>query len=283
MTTATTTKASAEEMTAGGSDESTRRRAKVVAIVLAVIFHAGIIWLMINSFLRYPPPDVDIKELEERSEIVFGGEFVMLGNTPDQAAVSASDEPAPQLADNGTPSLEATDMTNEGAEPGEPAPVVTTTAESPMKVKETPKPEKSGPTQAEIEAAEKAKREKEQAEKIKNQMKFGTSGTGAGSAGSPDGNANSGAVAGQAGHDLAGRTVASWGKNSSTKSGEIRIAVKVNAQGHVVSATYAGGSGPASADPAIRQRCVAAAKASRFSVRNGSPEDQTGVITWRFK
>lgn len=263
-------------------DRQAQRRARLTAIILAVLFHAGIIWLMINSFLRYPPPDVDIRELEERSEIVFGGEFVMLGNTPDQAAVSSSSEPAPQLADAGDPALEATDMTDAGAEVGQPSPVVTSTVESPMKVKETPRPEKPGPTKAEIEAAEKAKRDRETAERIKNQMKFGTAGSGAGSAGSPDGNASSGAVAGEAGHDLAGRTVAAWGKTTSSKSGVIRIAVKVNSSGQVIAASYAGGSGPASADMAIRKNCIAAARASRFSVRNGSPDDQDGVITWRF-
>lgn len=258
---------------------------KIISLVLTAIIHGGILLLCLFFYLSWPPTDMDPMEMKEKEEILFGGEFVQLGNVANSAPVTrpTADEPMPSEMPKDADAYEAVDLTNEGTT-GDPMPVVAAQQESPMKVKEQPRPEKAGPTAEEIAAAEKAKREKEARERIKNQMNFGqAAGSATPSGGSPTGGDSGGSTQGAAGHDLAGRTVSSWGANSSTKSGEIRITVKVNASGHVISATYAGGSGPVSADAAMRQKCIAASKASRFSVREGNDADQTGTITWRFK
>ena len=258
---------------------------KIISLVLTVVIHAGALLLCLFIFLSWPPADVDPMELKEKEEILFGGEFVQLGNVANSAPVTrpTADEPMPSEMPKATDATEAVDLTNEGTV-GEPMPVVAAQQESPLKVKEQPRPEKAGPTAEEIAAAEKAIREKEARQRIKKQMNFGqAAGKAAPTSGSPVGGDSGGATSGAAGHDLAGRTVSSWGANSSTKSGEIHIKVKVNAAGRVISATYAGGSGPVSADASMRQRCIDASKASRFSVRDGNDADQTGTITWKFR
>ena len=100
-------------------------------------------------------------ELKEKEEILFGGEFVQLGNVANSAPVTrpTADEPMPSEMPKATDATEAVDLTNEGTV-GEPMPVVAAQQESPMKVKEQPRPEKAGPTAEEIAAAEKAKRGK---------------------------------------------------------------------------------------------------------------------------
>lgn len=258
---------------------------KIISLAVTAVIHAGVLILCLFLCLSWPPADMDPMELEDNDEILFGGEFVQLGNVANSAPVTrpTADEPMPSEMPQKTDATEAVDLTNEGTK-GDPMPVVAAQQESPMKVKEQPRPEKAGPTAEEIAAAEKAKREKEARQRIRKQMNFGqAAGNATPSGGSPTGGDSGGSTAGAAGHNLAGRTVSSWGANSSTKSGEIRITVKVNAAGHVISATYAGGSGPVSADAAMRQKCIAASKASRFSVRDGNDADQTGTITWRFR
>ena len=265
-------------------DTSRKRTAKIIAVLITLLFHGGLVILFLFSYLRWPPEDVDPRDLEPTKEILFGGEFVRLGNVSSLTDNTAmvSDEPMPAEVNQAETANEAIDMENAG-EVGEPAPLATSNLPSPMEAKEQPQPQKTGPTKEEIEAAEKAKREKEAAERIRKQMNFGSQGNTQASSGQPDGGNKGDNAAGIAGHNLVGRTIASWGANSSTKSGEIRIEVKVNARGEVISATYVGGNGPVSADAAMRRKCIEASKASRFSIREGSDADQTGIITWRFR
>ena len=117
-------------------------------------------------------------------------------------------------------------------------------------------------------------------------MKFGQSGTGnngAGSAGSPNGNATVGAVSGSPGFNLKGRTLADWHRPASAPLGTITIRVSVNRQGKVTSASYLSGTGAAAASQSARQSCIAAARQSQFSVDEDAPASQTGTITYNFK
>lgn len=257
------------------------RRDSVIAALLTLLIYAGIIVVCFFACLKFPPGGEPLPLPQPEDDgILLGGEYVMLGDDP-SLAVNSPEEAAPdETSTEAAP--EADDMVNAG-ESAEPAPAVTSKQESPMKVKEKPKPEKTGPTKEEIAAREKARREKEAADKIKKQMTFSGKGSGQGKAGSPNGNSTTGAASGSPGHNLAGRTIESFDKPSAQLSGEIRIRVKVNAKGQVVSATYEGGSGPAAANSTVRQRCVNASRRSRFSVRTDSDGDQSGVITWRFK
>ncbi len=255
-------------------------RDKVVAIAVAVAVHGLVLLTFCYTFLSWPPADAEDPRIpEDESEILFVNEYINLGDMlTDQVPADA-----PETESAGENISDAPDFVNSGKE-ATPPPVVTTQRESPKKNVKKPAPEKQGPTKAELEEQERARREQAARDKIKNQMNFGGKGKGDGVSGTADGTAVSGTLDGQAGHDLAGRTVLSWGKNSSRKSGRIQIAVTVNPRGEVTSASYAGGSGPAAGDSEIRSRTIAATRATRFSaLPEGETKNQKGTITWNFK
>ena len=183
-------------------------------MLLTVVFHAAVAVLLLTLYLRYTPADQQERTWPpvDSSEVLFGGEYVMIGDTPEQA--ESSDAPAPsEVAEATPPAPLAEAVENTGTPAPTPAPVISSERPSPAKVvKETPA-EPTGPTKAEIEAAERAKREEETRQKIASQMKFGSAGAGAsgqGKAGSPDGNSTTGVLSGTPGFNLKGRSLASW-------------------------------------------------------------------------
>lgn len=269
------------------SDDSRRsRRNHLVALLATLLFHVAIVVVLLTLYLRYPGAEESDRTWPpvDSSEVLFGGEYVMIGDRPEIARNSA--EPAPAEAEaQEAPAPEAESVVNSG-EPAQPAPVVSSERQSPAKVEKKPVPEKTGPTKAELEAAERAKREQEARQAIANKVKFGqksTGGSGAGKAGSPDGNASVGAVSGSPGFNLKGRSLADWHTPPAGPLGSITIRVTVNRQGKVTSASYASGTGAAAASQPTRQSCINAAKLSQFSVDNDAPASQTGTITYNFK
>ena len=255
-------------------------------MLLTVVFHAAVAVLLLTLYLRYTPADQQERTWPpvDSSEVLFGGEYVMIGDTPEQA--ESSDAPAPsEVAEATPPAPLAEAVENTGTPAPTPAPVISSERPSPAKVvKETPT-EPTGPTKAEIEAAERAKREEETRQKIASQMKFGSAGAGAsgqGKAGSPDGNSTTGVLSGTPGFNLKGRSLASWQTPPSAPLGTITVRVSVNRQGQVTDASYQSGTGAAAANTTARDNCVRAARASRFSVDSDAPAIQTGTITYRF-
>lgn len=266
-------------------------KTRIIAIAGTIAFHVLLLVISLCFVIEHSPqhdlnaqwPPVD------SSEILFGGEYVMLGDMQQPLEESDQQQPAPSADENDAPP--ADDLQNSGSK-GEPAQVVTTPNESPMKVEkkpvETPKP---GPTEEELAAAaEKARIEKEKQQKIQEQIRnqFASKGKssdegGKGKTGQTDGNSESGATSGSPGADLGGRTLAHWVKTSSTKAGTIVVAVSVSPQGKVISAKVKSGSGPAYADAATRTRCEQASLKCSFSVSKTETKEQRGTITWRFK
>ena len=256
------------------------RRNRLIAIIATVVFHIVVLVIMLCVYLRYTADEPRKWPPQDTSEILYGGELIVEGNMQEQAQSENTPAPSssPEQADQ-----QAADPVDQG-EVGKVPPLVTSTQDSPAKIKETPKPEKTGPTKEELAEQERIKREQEAAQRIRNQVKFGNSGRGRGTAGSPDGNSTVGATGGTPGHTLIGRTLESFGRPKSQHTGTIRIRVRVNRDGFVVGTpTYDGGDGPASANAAVRQSCIAAARESRFSVALNAQAEQVGVITWRFE
>lgn len=251
----------------------------VIILVLALVMLHCRVDISEQPDRKWPPVD--------SSEIVFGGEYVMLGDMP--LPVEESDNTP--LPDNSATeaAVDGTDLADTGEAVAEAPSLVASQRESQMQVTEKPKPEKTGPTKEELAERERIKRQKEEAEKqakIKDRMKSGFSNAakGSGQAGSPNGNSTTGALSGMAGHDLRGRTAESWGRPSSTLSGTVRIKVRVNRKGQVTGTPeYIGGTGPAAASMAVRKSCVNASCESHFSVDYEAPAEQTGVITWKFE
>lgn len=252
-----------------------------------LLFHAAVVVALLCIYLRYNPaaeadrtwPPVD------SAEVLFGGEYVMIGDTPE--AAESADEPAPAETEQApAPQPQAEALDNAGKPAPTPAPVITSKQPSPAKAPEAKTKDPTGPSKAELEAAEKARREQEQREAIASRVSFGNNGaggSGSGKAGSPDGNASQGAVSGKPGFNLGGRTIDSWEKPSAAPLGTIVISVTVDRQGHVTQAVYASGTGAAAASTKARNECIRAARASKFSVDLNAPASQKGTITYNFR
>lgn len=258
--------------------KSENRRNHSVALIATIVFHVLILVIMMVATLRYNASEPRKWPPVDSSEILFGGEYVMLGHnltTPGKSTPAPDQSPAK--------SVDGDDVVSEGTT-GQPQSLVSSQQESPAKVKEKPKTTTPGPTEEEIAEQQRAKREQEAAERIRNQVKFGGGGNGDGNAGSPDGNATVGAANGSPGHTLRGRTMESFGRPKSRLTGELRIKVRVNRQGQVVGVPeYVGGDGPAASRADVRNSCIEASKVSRFSVALDATAEQVGIITWRFE
>lgn len=230
------------------------RRHRAIAAAATLLFHALLIAALVAGVLRYssehdqpewPPAD--------SSEILFGGEFVMVG---DQGAAEA--EAAAETADVS----DVTDVTDVAAPSGD------------IKVPKAPKDLKD--PKAEAEKAEKA----EKAEAIKDRVSFGK---GKGKAGQPDGNSADGAVSGIAASGLGNRKAVSLPSPEKGPMGKIVVKITVDRNGNVTSAAYLSGVAPANASASARRSCVEAARRSRFSADPDAPASQTGTITYTYK
>lgn len=259
------------------------KRAKIISLAVTVLVVAAVVVLLLLLYLRSTADKPRVWPPEDTSELLLSGEFVQYGDIqqPDMSA----QEPAPTAESE--PAEPSEDITDAGTPAPEPAPLVSSKVESPVKVKETPRPEKTGPTKEELAEMERIKKEKEAAEKISSRVKFGgtssSAATGAGKSGSPNGNASTGALKGMPGAQLKGRTLSSWSMPSATAIGMIKIKVRVNREGKVIASEYYQGTGPVAGLDAARKSCEHAAMLSSFSVDNDAPAEQIGYISYKFE
>ena len=264
---------------------------KTIALIATLAVHIVALLILVFTCLHYkwPPDEAVLAEQKPQEEIMFGGEFVQLGNVEQPAADEmqpSSPAEATETADE--PKLPGNELKDAGEAQEKSKQVVTQKSESPMKVKkeEEPKQKPKGATKSEQAEQDKLKAQQEaERKKISNRVKFGTSGaSGSGKAGSPNGNSTSGALTGKPGiGGLGGYTLENWSRPSSSLEGTITIQVKVNARGNVVSASYASGTGAAAGNQAARSSCIAAARQSSFSVPKNTTTDAVGTITYRFE
>lgn len=257
--------------------EKKDRKYNLTAIAAALLLHGGICLLMLFSYIDYTAPE-EKEFLQPVTDITFGGEYVMLGDMPlpnlddGEASGASADET----------SLQADEDINSG-EQGEGTSLVSTNESSEMPSEK----KQNGPSKKELEAQARAKKERERQQHESNRISssvkdaFGKAG---GKSGSRNGNADHGALSGQPGHTLGvGYTLSSWGRPASSVDGEVRIRVRVNAEGKVIEATYADGKGAAAANSQIRRSCEQASLKSRFSVPKNSSGEKVGLIIWRFE
>lgn len=242
------------------------RRHRAIAAAATLLFHALLIAALVAGVLRYsseqdrpewPPAD--------SSEILFGGEYVMVG---DQGASEA--EAAAETADVS----DVSDVSDVTAPSGD---IKVPKAPKDLKDLKVPKAEKAKKAEkAEAEKAEKA----EKAEAIKDRVSFGK---GKGKAGQPDGNSADGAVSGIAASGLGNRKAVNLPPPEKGPMGKIVVKITVDRNGNVISAAYLSGVAPANASASARRSCVEAARRSRFSADPDAPASQTGTITYTYK
>ena len=291
--------------------EEDRRKNSLWALLLTLLITGGILALLLSFSLRYEqsPNDLELTQLAQDS-ILFGGEYVMLGNTMDNVTNDLMDEEAadpsasPEQGDD--PDIEADDMEDAGEVNQKTPPLVTQKTESPHKVKEQPKeaePKKSGPTKENDKRPEKPKAQNKNSEaqqtkskqtseqttassatsnKVKNA--FGKSnGNGGGNQGSPNGNSSQGVLAGAPSiSGLVGYTWESWAKPvpNSKWSGRVVIRVTVSPRGKITNARYVSSTGDLASHPEVRRACEQAALKSSFSVPKNTMTEGIGTVTY---
>ena len=290
--------------------EEDRRKNSLWALLLTLLITVGTMALLLQCSLRYQQdPNMPDMTLAQDS-ILFGGEFVMLGNTMDNVQndimdqESADPSASPQEGDD--PDIEADDMEDAGEVAHKTPPLVTQTTESPHKVKEKPKeaePKKPGPTRENDKQVEKpkAKNKNSEAQETKsknaneqatassatnNRVKnaFGSgSGKGGGKQGSEGGNSNQGVLAGKPGiAGLVGYTLDYWAKPvpNSKWSGRVVVRVTVNPRGQVTKANAVSATGDLASHPEVRRACEQAALKSSFSVPKNTMTEGIGTVTY---
>ena len=291
--------------------EEDRRKNSLWALLLTLLITGGILALLLSFNLRYEqmPNDLELTQLAQDS-ILFGGEYVMLGNTMDNVTNDLMDEDAsdpsasPEQGDD--PDIEADDMEDAGEVNQKTPPLVTQKTESPHKVKEQPKeaePKKSGPTKENDKRPEKPKAQNKNSEaqqtkskqtseqttassatsnKVKNA--FGKSnGNGGGQQGSEGGNSSQGVLAGKPGiSGLVGYTLDYWAKPvpNSKWSGRVVVKVTVSPRGQVTKANAVSATGDLASHPEVRRACEQAALKSRFSVPKNTMTEGIGTVTY---
>lgn len=252
--------------------DSTRKERIAAAVITAVVTAVALI-VLFAVVLTFPPRDWEERHpAEEESELLFGGEYVMLGDLPVPSASDAvkRSDAAPDGAD----------LSDAGAAAEAPA-VVTSDAPAAMEVPAKPEqPEKTGPTKEEIEQAEARRR-------VGSRMNFSSSSadntSAGGQTGSPNGNAESGAVSGQPGHNLRGRRLLNRVTPADRNAtGTVEVAITVDRDGKVTSARAVGGTPTASSSASVRKGCVDASLRLRFSASADAPASQSGTVVWRF-
>ncbi len=292
--------------------EEDRRKNSLWALLLTLLITVGTLALLLRFTLRYEqvPNMPDMTQLAQDS-ILFGGEFVMLGNTmenlqSDLMDAQASDQSA-SSEEGDEPDIEADDMEDAGEVNQKTPPLVTQKTESPHKVKEPPKesePKKSGPNKQNDKVVEKPKAKNNNAEaketksktsteqkqstrnatdsKVKNAFGKGN-GNGGGQQGSPSGNSSQGILAGKPSiGGLVGYTLEHWAKPvpNSKWSGTVTVRVTVNPRGQVTKATATGATGALASHPEVRRACEQAALKSSFSVPKNTMTEGIGTVTY---
>ena len=249
-----------------------------------VLFHAVLLTVLALGYMYYRYPPEEHPELDN-SEILFGGEFVAYEDFGQMETPSSPPESASQT--NETPVLEGEDVVNEGVKGDDVPPLVTKSEESPMKETEKVNP---GPTQEEIEAEKERIRKNKEAE-VKRKTNKQVTGAFANiqkpqtqSEAKTEAQTSSPAGGTPSIQGLEGYSLSSFGNvGRTTKVGEIRVRVRVNAKGEVVSADISGGYGAARSDAALLKKCKEAAMASKFGVPPNTVSDAFGEIVWKFQ
>ena len=291
--------------------EDNRRKYSLWAMLLTLLITVGTLALLLSFTLRYEQeyPPSDPMQLAQDS-ILFGGEFVMLGNTMDDVQNDLMDqdaaEPSASPEQGDEPDIDADDMEDAGEANRKTPPLVTQKTESPHKVKEQPKeaePKKSGPVKENDKKVEKPKAQDKKAEaqetkskktneqastssatdnKVKNAFGNG-SGKGGGQQGSPNGNSSQGLQIGKPGiSGLVGYTLEHWAKPvpNSKWSGRVVVRVTVNPRGQVTKANAVSATGDLASHPEVRRACEEAALKSSFSVPKNTMTEGIGTVTY---
>ena len=267
-------------------------KSRIIAIIGTLLFHVAIFFISFFYSMDNTVSELFSKEWppQDSSEILFGGEYVMIGDT-----YEPSDQPEEDNAASSTQSeevsIEADDMNDAGAI-GDPVQPVTSTDESPMEVVEKLAQTTPGTTKE----MEEPKTENPSASQASNstpsvRVRFNTPGSGNGSSGGKDKGKKEGdtkdqdaKIIGNSGdYNLPGYSIAHWEKPTKKidKDGFIIVSVTVSSSGKVISAKVTGGSVYLLSNEDLKKDCEAAAMKCSFKLNLATTKKpQRGTIIY---
>lgn len=195
----------------------------------------------------------------------------------------------PEPADNLSDPAPATGHSTADRGPAGEAPATATSKRpAPVKAKTEPAPKKTGPSKEELEREE-ARRRASAATRDAFRRAEGTDNTAnrgkrPGNSGSPQGgeSALNGSGTGTAG---GGWIIPRYARVPSSLTGSIKMQLKIDRAGNVISVTFTGGNPPAATDGALRRAVEREVRSRRFTRSDGSvaPESATAYITYTFR
>ena len=283
-------------------------RNRLLSAIITLLLGGGIVALLLFTSLHYHYPPLDGEEETQllQDTIMFGGEFVELGDfeemlndeaaQPDDAAEQPSESDNNELAGQN-------DLSDNGVFDEAPQQqVATPTQPSPMKVQEQPKklpaekkteqptpkpPQKQGDPKQQP-AVKKPEQPKpatpaapSEADKRMSKAFGKSNGNGEGKQGNPDGTKGAEKAVGKPGvGGLEGYTLEYFPTAKCPAPGTVVIRVTVSPTGAVTKATITGGS---VTDPTTRNRCLSLARQSRFRVPVGQSIERTGTLTYTIR
>lgn len=271
------------------SNNPQKYKIKALALLGTLLFHGGILLILLLTVM-YPAVPSDLAEKaddadSDAAEILFGDEYVQVGDLDILAADNTANNPAanetqPAPEDNAS----ADGFTDHGPQGDEPSNI---SSKQPSPSTVTPRVTDNPGSKKDNDTKKPSQPAQQGGSRINSDyVNFGDRSDNApsGNAGSPSGNADHGATSGQPGFNVPGRTAQHWGKPSSNYTGTIVVNVVVNKSGRVTSASVdrAKSTGRAASDGATRESCLQAARASQFSVLTDGSSGTSGTITYRF-
>ena len=270
--------------------EEDRRKNSLWALLLTLLITVGTLALLMNFTLRYEqdPNLPDMTHLMQDS-ILFGGEFVMLGNTMEALQNDLMDQessdPSASPEEGDDPDIDADDMEDAGEVNQKTPPLVTQKTENDKQV-EKPKAKdrkaEAQETKSKNTTEQKTSTSSATDNKVKNAFGKGN-GSGGGQQGSASGNSNQGVLAGKPGiAGLVGYTLDYWAKPvpNSKWSGRVVVRVTVNPRGQVTKANAISATGDLASHPEVRRACEQAALKSSFSVPKNTMTEGIGTVTY---
>lgn len=262
----------------------------IIALLIVVLL--GTLTISVDTSQREWPPRHDGEvALAPEPEEQF---FEVIEERPQRIPVKEQAAPANnpvKESHKADPMPESGQSTVDKGKVGDAPKTVTSKRKSDVKQKEKAQPKETGPSKEEIEACEReeARRKANSATASAFQRSTGknnTQSTGKteGNSGSPEGSSQSVSGTGT-GTVNGGWAMPSFAKVPATVTGSIKLMVKINAEGKVVSVSFQGGDAPAATDSRLRRAVEQEVRSRRFTRKNSSdaPDQATAYITYRFK
>ena len=236
---------------------------KLIGLIVSIVAHGLLILCLLLMGLRYPdppPPELGVE--------MDMGEFSDVGTDSEHAAEGGEDL--------SSESSYANDDNNELTQQSEDVPLTSKKTPSPTKNKKKPK-DNVKPQSEETKIDQNALFTKGRVKKGSGGSTGVGEGSGKGSGGEGGGSGISFSLAGRGSKSLPGPTA------TSPENGNIVVEIRVDQEGHVVSAKAGARGTTLWEDKNLWRRCEQAAKKSKFTAKPDAPELDPGTITYIFR